>query len=357
MRRAKRAEWAERADTWARGASMTTGAPVRARTRNAVERARGFGKTRRSALVTLAVANALWAGTYVAAKVALRDLNPVELNALRFLLASLLLAPALLRGWRAIPHDRRSLATLAALTLLGFVLNKAFEYFGLALSTASDVALLISTESLFTAVLSWTLLRERVTASGVAALGIGLVGVYLIVERGFLPNLGGATGSGRIIGDLLVIFSLLLESGYTILGKRTLTRMPPLLFTAATLVGSLFVWLPAGAVAVARAGLPHLSLAGWLAVIYMALVATVLGYWLWFRALSVLDASTAAPTLFIQPLLGAALGVWLLHDQVTWAMWLGGSLIFMSLLLRHERAQRARVNLGETLVELGESTP
>ena len=323
-----------------------------------LERLRGFGKTRRSALVTLAVANALWAGTYVAGKVALRDLNPVELNALRFLLASLLLAPALLRGWRAIPRDRRSLATLAALTLLGFVLNKAFEYFGLALSTASDVALLISTESLFTAVLSWTLLRERVTAAGVTALGVGLAGVYLIVERGFIPNLGGG-GSGRVIGDLLVIFSLLLESGYTILGKRTLTRMPPLLFTAATLVGSLFVWLPAGAVAVARAGLPHLSLAGWVGVSYMALVATALGYWLWFRALAVVDASTAAPTLFIQPLLGAALGVWLLHDSVTWATWLGGALIFTSLLLvmRHERPRRSPPDLATTVVELGESTP
>lgn len=318
-----------------------------------------FGKSRGSALATLVLANALWAGTYAAGKVALRELNPVELNALRFLIASLALAPALLHGWRNIPRDRRSLLTLALLTLLGFVANKAFEYFGLALSTASDVALLISTESLFTALLSWWLLRERVTRSGVLALCVGMAGVYLIVERGFAPNLGGAAGGARILGDVLVIFSLLLESGYTILGKRTLSEMSPLLFTAATLVGSLFVWLPAGAVAVARSGWPHLSFNGWVAVFYMALVATVLGYWLWFRALAVVDASTAAPTLFIQPLLGAALGVWLLHDALTWATWLGGGLIFVSLLLvmRHERRHPGGVDLGETLVELGESTP
>ncbi|HEY7849095.1 MAG TPA: DMT family transporter [Ktedonobacterales bacterium] len=318
-----------------------------------------LGQSRRGALITLVVANALWAGTYSAGKIALHDLNPVELNALRFLIASLVLAPALLRGWRRIPRDRRSLATLAMLTLLGFVFNKAFEYFGLALSTASDVALLIATESLFTAVLSWTALRERVTAAGVAALVVGMAGVYLIVERGVIPNLGGSAGSGRIIGDLLVIFSLLLESGYTILGKRTLTQVPPLLFTAATLTGSLLVWIPAGAVSVMRLGAPHLSLAGWLGVCYMALVATVLGYWLWFRALAVVDASTAAPMLFIQPLLGAALGVWLLHDSVTWATWLGGGLIFASLLLvmRHERPRRRQPDLAATVVELGESAP
>lgn len=320
---------------------------------------RGFGQTRGSALITLVVANALWAGTYAAGKVALRDLNPIELNALRFLIASVVLAPALVRGWRGISLDRRSLATLATLTLLGFVLNKAFEYYGLSLSTASDVALLISTESLFTAVLSWTALRERVTAAGVVALVVGMAGVYLIVERGVIPNLGGVAGSGRVIGDLLVIFSLLLESGYSVLGKRALAQMPPLLFTAATLIGSLLVWIPAGVVSVARLGLPHLTLAGWVGVIYMALVATVLGYWLWFRALAVVDASTAAPTLFIQPLLGAALGVWLLHDSVTWATWLGGGLIFASLLLvmRHERSHTAREDIGDKLVKLGESAP
>lgn len=101
---------------------------------------------------------------------------------------------------------------------------------------------------------------------------------------------------------------------------------------------------------------------GWLAVIYMAVFATVGGYWLWFRSLSVVDASTAAPTLFIQPLLGAALGIWLLGDVVTWATWAGGGLIIVSLLLviRHERRSRpatTELDISETVVELGESVP
>jgi drug/metabolite transporter (DMT)-like permease len=288
--------------------------------------------TRSGALLTLVLANALWAGTYSAGKIALRDLSPVELNAVRFSLATLMLLPVLVRGWRHIPKDRSSLLKLGQLVLLGFVLNKAFEYFGLALSTASDVALLIATESIFTALLSWTILRERVTRTGVAALVVGLTGAYLIVERGFLPNLGTA-GSTRVVGDLLVVFSLLMESGYTVSGKATLGTLPPLLLTSVSIAGSLFVWLPAGAMAVAQRGWPHVSPVGWLAVLYMAAIATVTGYWLWFRGLTRLDASVAAPTLFIQPLLGAALAIWLLHDVLTWATLLGGALIGVSLLL------------------------
>jgi drug/metabolite transporter (DMT)-like permease len=313
--------------------------------------ARAGQLSRRTALALLVLGNALWAGTYTAGKIALSELSPVELNALRFSLAALFLAPALIRSWRRISRDRRSLLALAQLTLLGFVLNKAFEYFGLALSTASDVALLIATESLFTALLSWTLLRERVSRGGVFSLLLGLAGVYLIVERGLAPNLGGAAGAGRVVGDLLVVLSLLIEATYTVRGKMAVASLPPLLFVGVTITGSLFVWIPAGLVNVAHSGMPHVSLGGWLAVLYMAAVATVAGYWLWFRALTALDASTAAPTLFIQPLLGAALGILLLHDTLSWATWLGGALISLSLLFVVRASRRPRA------VVLAESTP
>lgn len=311
--------------------------------------ARSASSSRRAAFGALALANVLWAGSYTAGKVALAELPPVELNAVRFTLAALLLAPVLIHYRKQIPRDRRMLFILLQLSLLGFVLNKALEYIGLSLSTASDVALLIATESIFTGLLSWIFLRERVTRTGVAALTVGLLGVYLIVERGIVPNLGG-DNSTRVVGDMLVVFSLLLEAGYTVRGKTTLTTLPPLLFTALTITGSLFFWIPAGVVAVASNGLPHVSLSGWLSALYLAAITTVLGYWLWFHALRVTDASAAAPTLFIQPLLGAALAIVILHDELTLATVIGAVCIVASLLLV-VRGSR------ESLPILDEATP
>jgi drug/metabolite transporter (DMT)-like permease len=287
----------------------------------------------RLALGLLVLANALWAGSYTAGKIALRALSPVELNAARFTLAGLILAPLMVRHRHALRLNRATILTLAQLTLLGFVVNKAFEYFGLALSTASDVALLISAESLFTALLSWILLRERVTHARVLALATGLAGVYLVVERGLIPNLGGPSDGARVAGDMLVIVSLLLEATYTVRGKHILGRVPPLLLVGTTLIAGLLFWIPAGAIAVARGGMPHITGDEWLAIGYMALIATVACYWLWFSALHLVDASLAAPTLFIQPLLGAAFAIWLLHDVLTWATVVGAALILGSLLL------------------------
>jgi len=284
----------------------------------------------------LAFGNALWAGTYAAGKTALAQLSFIELNALRFTLATLLLLPVLWTG-RSIAarelSDRHSLRELGRLVILGFVLNKAFEYAGLSLSTAVDVALLIATESIFTAVLSWIVLDEPVTSSGVTALLIGLAGGYLVVARGLVPDLSGPGGLNRIVGDLLVVFALLFEAGYTVGGKASLERIPPLLLIAFSVAGSLLVWIPAGAIAVVWYGAPHLTLFTWLAVGYMAVFATVGGYWMWFRGLSVIDASAAAPFLFIQPLLGAALGVALLGESLTWATMAGAVLILSSLMI------------------------
>jgi len=292
------------------------------------------GAHRRHAIFLLAFANILWAGTYATGKIVLGTLSFVQLNALRFSIATVVLGPVLLNGrsilWRELSH-RESFRELARLVFLGFVLNKAFEYAGLSLSTAVDVALLIATESIFTAALSWMLLEEPATRSGIAALVIGLAGAYLIVARGLVPDLAGPSGVARIAGDLMVVLALIFEAFYTVGGKASLERVPALLLTSISVAGSLVVWIPAGVVATIGSGIPDMSVNAWLALTYMAVCGTVLGYWTWFRGLSVIDASIAAPFLFIQPLLGAALGVILLGESLTWATIVGAILILSSL--------------------------
>jgi drug/metabolite transporter (DMT)-like permease len=291
-----------------------------------------FSATRAGAWAMLIFSNMLFAGSYVGAKLALREISPVMLNVLRFCLASLVLAPIVIAGRKRLRFPPRMLPRFAGLVLMGFVLNKLFEYVGLNLSTASDTALLISTESIFTVLLSWLFLREQFSRAVALSLAVGMVGVYLIIERGFIPHLDDASGAtrARVVGDLLVIGALLFESGYTVGGKSLLNRFPPLLITSASIIGSLVIWLPLGAEEVVRTGWPHLSFWGWFGVAWLAILVTVLGYYLWFQALTVVDASSAAPSLFVQPLLGTLSAIVFLGEQLTWATIAGGILILTS---------------------------
>lgn len=281
----------------------------------------------------LITANALWACSYVAAKFVLHDISVNMMNALRMCMAALLLLPLLIARRQELKLTRGDLPQLALLALVGFVINKILEYGGLALTTASDVALLITSESIFTAALSWLLLRERFKLLTSIALLLGFMGVYLIVERSLLPNIPAGGGALRIVGDLLVVLALIFEAFYTVRGKALLAKHPPLLITAAAIVGSIVFWIPVGSGEILSSGWHPLGLAAWLGLGWLALMSTVVAYLAWFQGLARVDGSAAASTLFIQPLLGTILAIVLLHDQLTLTTIVGGILIVVSVYL------------------------
>lgn len=285
-----------------------------------------------SAWFLLIGANILWATSYVVGKYALEGTSVTMMLALRMLLSAGILLPFLIfkRGslrltWRDVPQ-------LALLSFVGFVLNKLLEFWGLHLTTASDVALLITGESIFTAILSWLILREAVRRRSIIALVIGFFGVYLIVGQGLIPRLPEG-GVWRIVGNLLVLVGLLVEAFYSVRGKVLLEKHSTFLITAASIVGSVVFWAPVAGGEFILTGGQMPGLVSWLAIAWLALFCTVLPYLAWFRALEKIDGSLASASLFIQPLLGTALAIIFLHEQLTWSTIIGGVLIIVSVYL------------------------
>lgn len=252
------------------------------------------------------------------------------LNALRMIFAALVLLPWLIARRKDLHLTRRDLPQLALLALFGFVINKLLEYGGLALTTASDVALLIASESIFTALFSWLLLRERVRWLTIVSLLLGLFGVYLIVERSLLPNIPAGGGVQRIIGDLMVVLALIFESFYTVRGKALLSKHSPLLITSAAIIGSTFFWIPVAGGELLATGWHMLSWLAWVSVSWLALMSTSLAYLAWFQGLEIIEGATAATVLFIQPFLGTVLAIFLLGEQPGPTTIIGGALILVS---------------------------
>jgi drug/metabolite transporter (DMT)-like permease len=92
-----------------------------------------------------------WATSYIADKLALSDGTAVVLIlTLRMSIYALILLPLLIAKRKEIKLAREDLPQLALPAWIGFVINKLFEFGGLARTTASDVALLITSESIFT---------------------------------------------------------------------------------------------------------------------------------------------------------------------------------------------------------------
>ncbi|HVB14711.1 MAG TPA: DMT family transporter [Candidatus Dormibacteraeota bacterium] len=297
---------------------------------------------RQRALLVLAGTNCLWAGSYVAGKAALATWPFASVNMVRFTIAAVILLPVLWRGRHQLPKSKGDRWRLVAMCGLGFVGNKALEYLGLSLTTASDTALLIAAEALATVLLSVAFLSERIRSLEAVGLLLGGMGVYLVVEGG-LKSPTFLSGS-HSLGNLLVVASLILEGGFTVVGKTVVDRYPPLLITAAVVSGSLLAWWPAGFASLWARGWPALSMAGWVGIVYLGVITTALCYWAWLWGLKRVMPGAMAPLLFIQPLLGTALAVWVRGEHPSLPTLFGGLLILLgvtTVVIRREPAPQA----------------
>ena len=205
-------------------------------------------------------------------------------------------------------------------------------------TTATDTALLITSESLVTLLLAVLVLGERLRRRTALAVGIGAAGVYVIVEHGLTaPHL--PTG-GEALGDALVVASLVLESCATIAGASLMARSrAPITLTAAAIVVSLAVWVPAGAGVAIHSGPPRLDAAGWAGVLYLAVVTTVIAYGGWYWGLQRLSAQDVTPILLVQPLAGTAIAAIVRGERPGSSTIVGGILVLAGVALVALRRQ------------------
>ncbi len=279
--------------------------------------------------------NLLWGGASLAAKYALGTANhpgipPMTLAFARFSLSALLMY-AVARALRVnLAVARRDWARFWAMGAMGLALTYLLAYAGLSRTTASDNALLVATEPVFLALLSVVFLREAMPRPKIVGIGCGLLGVYFIVNHGWRLN----AFSGRAMGDMLIALGLCFEASSSILGKGLVARYPAVSVITYQMTAGAIMLAPFAVGEMAHAargghpvGLPSPE-ALW-SVAYLVLPCTVIAYTVWFTLLDRRAAGEMAVFLFIQPVVGAALGAFCLHEPIT-AWTIGGAALVLS---------------------------
>ncbi len=282
--------------------------------------------------------NLLWAGSSLAAKIALGSIPPMTLAFARFGTAALLMYAVAL--WRGVDLRvaRRDWGAFWAMGILGLALTYLLQYVGLSLTTVSNAALLHATETVFLSILAFIFLREAMPPVKVAGIIVGLVGVYLIIANGWrLPSFSGATE-----GNLLIAVALAFEAGSSIVGKGLVARYPILSVVTYQMLSGAVALAPFCIFELLRQS-AHGNLmtlppapALW-SLAYLILPCTVLGYLIWFTVLDKHQASEMSVFLFVQPVAGAFLGAFLLRDRVTPFTVAGAVLVLLAVGLVNRR--------------------
>jgi drug/metabolite transporter (DMT)-like permease len=267
------------------------------------------------AYVALFLIASLW-GTFPAtAKLALTDLPPTLMTAIRCAIAGAFLAVLLVRSGA---ETSRALTTEAVraffvLGVAGLVVSTQISYWGIYTTSAANAAILQATAPVMVALGARVYLGERLRRRQRIGALVSALGVLLVVTQGRLADL---TPAALHLGDFLTLLSLVGWTVYTVFGKRVLAAHSPVLTTTAAYVCGTLVLVP---LAIATAPLtprPHLASAvAWAVLLYHAIPGAIAHFW-WYAAVERVGPSRAAVFMNVTPVVGIAAAAVLVGETI-----------------------------------------
>ena len=279
----------------------------------------------------LVVLSVIWGGSFLFVGIAIKEVPPLTIVFLRVGIAALVLTPLVFirhipfpRGWAA----WRIFIVMAILNnIIPFSLQAVAQYY-----IASGLASVLNALTpLFTVLVMASFREERLVARRLAGVVMGLVGVIVLRE----PSLDLATSQGIGIGLCLLAT---LSYGFSALwAKRKMAGLPPIgaatfqMMMASIMMGAL-------SFAIDRPWqLPMPSLSALVAIVSLAVVASAIGFVIFFKIIERSGPSNVMLVTLLVPVSAILLGHVVLDEVIHTREYLGALIIGAALLVMDGR--------------------
>lgn len=273
-----------------------------------------------------------WASAFPAISFGLEHFTPGELSFARFLVASACFL--VLIGLRVLKlPPLRLWPPVALLGAIGIAAYQLLLGYGMETVAAGAASMLIALSPAVTAVLAAKRLGETISSRLLVSLLVALAGAVTVT-----------LGAGQDIRfeprALLILGAVLATSVYFVWQKPLLKDMESLGFTALSIIAGTVVLLPFGLTLPGKllsAGPDQL-----LALVWLGVAPSFIGYILWNRALSLAPASRTALLLYVQPVISTFIAwLWLGQVPTTFAL-IGGTVLLTGVIIGQSSPRAAR---------------
>jgi len=264
----------------------------------------------------------IWSSTFISTKILLDVFTPVEILVYRFALAYLLM-------FVVYPHVHRpeSLKTELKIALAGLTGGSLYfvaENYALRYSLASNVARLVSTAPILTAIAAHVFLKnEKITRNIIVGCIVAFAGVALVIFNGkFILKLNP-------LGDFLAVLSAVSWAAYSVIIKKLDTKYSTYYITRKIFFYTLVTVIPVMFLSPVSFDLrPLLDWKIALNLVFLTVFASCVAYVVWSKVIWAFGATKANNFIYFIPLLTIFESALLLNERLTVFALAGAALIF-----------------------------
>jgi drug/metabolite transporter (DMT)-like permease len=258
-----------------------------------------------AAMLLLAV---MWGLSIPATKLGLQSLPPLTLTALRFAIAIPLLLPFVV-GRHRLPW--RELPRVAALGLLGVGIGQVAQAYGVAGTSASVGTIISATIPVFVVVFAAIRLKQAVSGWQKVGLLAAFVGIALVA----LDGQTAAAFQSSLIGATWMLLSALAIAFYYVWSVELTRKYGTGPLAAWSTFFGFIALLPFAGWEMRHVPF-QITAMGIAAAVYLGVVVTVAGLFLWLNLLRTVPASMAASVQYLQPVIGVIASAAIFGDRL-----------------------------------------
>lgn len=290
-------------------------------------------------LILFVLLAVLWGSAFTAIKAGLEFFPPVLFAAIRYDLAGvLMLAYAWVVTDNPTPSGRDEWALVGIGAVFMIAAYHAFLFVGEQHTTSAAAAVIVSLSPVLTTGFARVFLpRERLTALGVIGLLLGLLGVVVLAE----PDPANLLDENTV-GELLIFGAAASFALGSVLARRSEADLPIETLEAWAMLGGALVMHAVSAGLGESPGAIQWTTEGLLALAYLVVAASALGYLLYFDLLGRLGPIEINLVSYAVPVVAAVTGLALLGERPSFLTGAGFVLILAGFALlkrdviRHE---------------------
>ncbi|WP_378954565.1 DMT family transporter [Pelosinus sp. sgz500959] len=269
----------------------------------------------------------LWGMSFISIKTAVKEVPPITLALLRFMIASAILLTITKKIQPNVKLQRCDWGKMTIAGFFGITLYFYLENTGISLTTASSAALITAIIPILAIALDVLVFKTKIPL--IQSLGIigAMSGAYLAITANGQLDFSSQTFKG----NLCIVGAMLSWSLYTLLNKSLNGKYSGLFLTTyQTLFGTIFL------IPLSLFEYSQWHFFSWNAlsnIFYLAICCSALGYFLYIYALSKLDVTITTLYLNLMSIIGVLSGHFFLAETIFPTQILGGIMILISIII------------------------